>query len=374
MKQTGAPVIPGISDITDGYFVPQGRKIPPAVIEASGAPVIDSAVYRRGILWPAEFQDPRELGRVERLRGRWLYAGEYWPHFGHFLFESLSRLWAFPHVAENLDGILFARPASVPSGGFPEDGFHRRLLRLVEADVPVKLLDRPVQVERMFVPRQGCALGPLAAGTPEFRSFIRHHFQKAVTPRADKRVYISRSGYRLRRGGVFAEHRIENMLKASGYTMFSPETVSVTDQIATYLGAEQIVALDSSALHVVGFTARADQDIAMVLRRVTGGDDLVPQLAGFTGRAPLVLDHIAGFYVRGDTKNPTWAYFADLDIAALGRDLHQGGLIDNGDAWQNLTDPQRERAVAAYEKRLKTTLSYDPRETGEPEEDKRQVA
>jgi hypothetical protein len=236
----------------------------------------------------------------------------------------------------------------------------------VGADLPVVILDEPCAVDELIVPRQGCGMGALSAGTPEFRDFIRDTFRKVPAREGAERVYLTRAGYDLRRGGIFAESHLEALLKDEGYVVFAPERASIEEQIATYLGARQIVGPDSTALHVVGFAARPEQEIAIVLRRTEGAVDMLPQLVGFTGQRPLVADCITGFLDRRTFKVATWGRFAELDFEVLGRTLAGAGFIADPVPWVNLRFRKRRRVLADYEQRLACTFTYTRRTHAEP--------
>jgi len=306
------------------------------IVDGLGAPVADAALHRLGTLLQPEMVDVAEVQIAEKLSGTWLYAGDFWPHFGHFLFESVSRLWAIDHLDQPIDGLIFSSPKPNTALECKDPSFQRDMLRRVGADLPVRILSQNTQVENLIVPRQGCGLGPLAVGTPEFRDFIRDKLRGKIKPNAAKKVYISRLGYRLRRGGLFAESRIEHNLKMEGYQSFSPERVPLDEQIATYMGAEKIVSSDSTALHVVAFLAKEDQDIAILLRRKEGAKDILPNIVGCTGKLPLVIDRIKAFHSRDNLRHPNWSTFAELDFEMVGKDLHAGGFIEAPEVWGNL--------------------------------------
>lgn len=50
----------------------------------------------------------QDLDLVQGQTGKYLYAGLFDPHFGHFMVECIHRLWAWRFCAGNYDGIVFA--------------------------------------------------------------------------------------------------------------------------------------------------------------------------------------------------------------------------------------------------------------------------
>ncbi|MEY8841626.1 DUF563 domain-containing protein [Cribrihabitans sp. XS_ASV171] len=326
------------------------------MVDRSGAPVLDATTYRLGRhLYPRAL-GPSEILEAEELRGTWLYAGDYWSHFGHFLFESLARLWVMEHLDLKLDGILYTWPRHGAPAVCREESFQRQLLRRCGADLPVRIVNRPTRAERLVVPRQGCGLGPMAAGTPEFRGFIRERLRAGMRPGPHRRLYLSRAGYWLRRGGHFDEERLAKLLANEGYHEFRPEKCTLDEQIEAYMGAEHIVAPDGSALHLVAFVAEPGQRVAVILRRHDGGKDIVPNLTGCMGRHPLVVNRIERFHRRSDLKNPNWNSFAELDIEGVGADLHREGFVTAPEHWQRIRHRRRQRLLAQYGARLSCTF------------------
>ena len=74
------------------------------VFDSGGKYLPEAEVWRNGrsmTLPPLSCPD-----QCEQLQGRWLWAGSLYDHFGHFLIESFSRLWAVCGAGQ-LDGILY---------------------------------------------------------------------------------------------------------------------------------------------------------------------------------------------------------------------------------------------------------------------------
>lgn len=339
-------VVPG------AMAVPPGRGAEATVVDAHGAPVVDAGTFRHDRYVPAQFVDRGQISPAQTQGGTWLFGGVFWLHFGHFLFETVSRLWAVDGLRGKIDGIAFFRAhAHRP----PPKIFHDILKRL-DVDLPITFIDAPMGFERLVVPRQGCGMGPLSAGTPAFRSFVQEKLHRIPPRQGAEKIYLTREGYRLKRGGIFAEGVLREKLEAEGYVSFAPEQHSFADQVATYLGARRILGPDSSALHLVGFAAPPEAEVGILLRRPGGERDMLPQLTGFMGRKPLVVDAIARLIRRDNERNPNWSMFAELDLQQLHRDLRDAGFIAGQVPWPALPRVLRKRLVAGYEKQLGGTF------------------
>lgn len=333
---------------------------PMGVFDANGRYVHEAVLWRGRPL----MVEPEPPEAVDRLPGRWIWGGVLLNHFGHFLTESLGRLWALQAVQGKVDGLVF-----VPKREAQDDGvelemqaFHRLFFDLAKVDVPIRILNRPTRVELLEVPGQGFGIGPMAAGTAVFRSFMAERFARDVAPVGSGRLYISRSGLSAQRGGILWEKRLEQLLEAEGYEIYHPQQHPLADQIARYKGARQIVALDGSALHLAAMTGMRDQQVAVIKRRDShASDTIVTHLAAFLGIVPDVIDVILQDWVRSDRKRADRFSIGELDFGALGRELGAKGYIDGGDNWPSLTPDEALSAIRDVEATLRRgKLTYTP--------------
>ncbi|MEM9012142.1 MAG: glycosyltransferase 61 family protein [Pseudomonadota bacterium] len=333
---------------SDGSVIPESRHVRNAPLPVRGSDV------------PVE--------AVDHLPGRHLFAGPYLSHFGHFFAEGISRLHAYRALRADIDGIVFI---GRQRGGDSEVGERAaEVLQVLGVNHPVRIIAQPTRVDALFVPDQGAGLGLLAGGTPATHAMFREAYAE-VTARPDgaARVLISRRYYGRMRGGVVLGGLLEENLEAQGYQSFAPERHSFAEQVATYKAARQIVGLDSSAFHVIATLGRADLDVGVILRRADGTKDLGPQLLGFTGRLPTIIDAIEEEFVReGAGQRRTWSRFAELDFPRLGRELQEAGLIDDLSVWQLPTPPLRQHFFDRYAKRFgKPLVPYRPAMAGDGE-------
>ena len=156
-------------------------------------------------------------GPPERHVGEAIYAGPLLPQFGHFLLESLARLWA-----------LRDAPAGLPILWHVVDPRLRPWQRDIFAMVGLDprrfvMIDRVTTVGRLLVP------------DPGFRIRLDCHPRQmaalAAVPARPldpaKRVWLSRSRLPPAKVGVEEEALLEDRLRAGGWTIFHPETASI---------------------------------------------------------------------------------------------------------------------------------------------------
>lgn len=296
------------------------------VVTDDGQDCLHASTWRDGI------RLTRPLAQASRpaavLKGRHLWGGLYYGHFGHFMTETMARCWAFDQPG--IDSILF-----VPKHDKLLDfqSYQTHFWTLLKVAPPERILREPVVVEQLLVPGQGFGLGRIALGTPEFRATMqRMAAELPVDP--PRRIYVSRTRFN-GRGGVLAERAIEDNLAAQGYTIMHPEKMSLPDQLRFYKSASHILGVDSSAFHIAAMVADPAKAIGFILRRDNKAhESIAAQVRGMTGRDPVVIDALAANWIDEGAVASNHLSWGELDFARLGRDLLEHGFIDAAVPWQ----------------------------------------
>lgn len=289
---------------------------------------------------------------VEKLEGHFLFAGMFYGHFGHFITETISRLWA---ANNDYDGVLFT-PKHPTLTHFKKP--HREIFEIFGIKCPTLVIKQPSLVETLTIPGQGFGLGDIAAGTEEFRNFLRETVGK-LPANGPEKIYISRTKY-IANGGLLAEAILEENLRRSGYVPVFPEQLSWKDQFALYRAARKIISLDTSALHMAGMAADPDKDIAVILRRNNAEHHSMRlQLRGMMGKDPLLINSlVAEYLVPG--KKPNHNSWGQVDFREIHATLLEHGYLDADAAWDIPSDEIIQADVAEAERRAKGSLAYTP--------------
>lgn len=349
-----------IVSVKDAIVAPPrdtGMIQPSGVFDASGAYIHEAVLWR-----DRQLMVPTDLPEVtDHLTGRWIWGGVLLNHFGHFLTESTGRLWAIDAVKGQVDGLVFM---SKREGGAEDvvKEYHKTFMDLMGVTLPIRIIAAPTRIDLLEVAGQGFGIGPLARGTAPFRQFVQSRFARSVTPAGPSRLYISRSELGALRGGILEEVRLEACLAACGYEIFHPQKHPMPEQIARYKAAEQVVALDGSALHLLAMVATDRQQVGIIKRRDSGATDgIVRHLEAFSGRAPLVIDTILQDWVRSDRSRADRFSFGELDFAALGRTLGAAGFVPSDTRWASLTPVESAAAMREIEAKLRRNkLTFQP--------------
>lgn len=289
---------------------------------------------------------------VKDLRGSYLFGGMFFHHFGHFITETIGRLWANNSL---FDGILMT-PKHANLTHFKRG--QRELLQMLGADTLPILISEPTLVERLTVPGQAFGLGSISAATPEFKKFIKEALRKTPASGPEK-IYISRTQYAAQ-GGILAEAALEKNLVLSGYEPVYPEKLSWKDQIALYRGAKKIISVDSSALHMVAMAAEPDTDVAVIVRRNNfEWDCMRRQLVSFIEKPPIIVNELIAEYVVSGKKSNHHSWGV-IDFPAVRKRLIENQLITDLAEWILPSDDFMRSEVREAQRRDKRLLVRSP--------------
>ncbi|MEP4035113.1 glycosyltransferase 61 family protein [Pseudophaeobacter sp.] len=315
---------------------------PAGVLYADGSYCPEAALWRKFRPISIEPEHPKKVR--ETLQGRWLWGGVLWAHFGHFLVESSSRLWALPNVEEDIRGIIFIPKR--PKVGKDVRGYHREYLSLFGTDLPIQVVDTPTRVEELVVPGQGFGLGKITVGTRKFRRTVHDRFATHVEAEGPEKIYISRSKLGLGKGGLLGEEQLETLLEAEGYEIFHPQEHSLTVQVARYKAAKKVIAADGSALHLFAMVGGAEQKVAMILRRSSGANNLLAKhVESFCKCNPVVIGGLRAEWVPEKAGKSNRLSFGELNHQVIGETLSQHGFISETAAWQVLSEDERNQIL-----------------------------
>ncbi|WP_299208155.1 glycosyltransferase family 61 protein [uncultured Tateyamaria sp.] len=227
---------------------------------------------------------------VDHLPGTHLYAGFGHTHFGHFMLESLVRLWALDHLETPPDGLVVPTRAHMHM----EPVLSGILTPVVDRfcdGIPLRIIRTPTQIDRLVLPTPGFGHGPWLTGTPEFRAYTQKRFAQIKVDGPEK-LYVSRTGLKRDHQRVDREDEIEAMMEEAGYFVFHPQKHPLETQLGVIRAARSIVGSDGSAFHLAPFAMRSDARAAIFMRRNRREmlSYLSTQMQSFAGPKPVVID------------------------------------------------------------------------------------
>jgi capsular polysaccharide biosynthesis protein len=324
------------------------------VLDAEGNFVANSITWRNTNQVNLEPPMPPEAEIVD-LEGSYMFAGLLFGHFGHFLVESICRIWAVEFLKDKIDGVIFVpkfqnRPQHVMN-------VYRPFLELLGVDMPVINIEDPTRVETLYVPQQGFGMFEMIEGAPEFRNFINKHAGKNVTPVGPEKIYVSRSALPPQRGSLLGEKRLEALLEEEGYTAFHPQKHSHEEQIAAYKAARCIISIDGSPLHLAALVGDGEQKIACIARRAGDLDKIFArQFKAFQGNEVTTISALVQNWIPETDNRPSRVSFGEVDFSEIYTALKSGGFIEGDTPWKAFTDEDRAEMMAELEAHQKVAF------------------
>ncbi len=243
-------------------------------------------------------------GTVETLSGTFFFLGQAHIHFGHFLLEGLSRLWALdllPPALRNEVRFLVYEPYLTP--------FARSFLaRLGIGEDRVVFAPPAARVENLIVP-------DIALRT---HRWVRPHMlpvwdRIAGPPVAagHPKVFLSRPPGSLR--DVENLQAVEDVFRARDYHVVYPEQLSLAEQIDLVRSARSIASFAGSQMYLCAFQATPGDNLVIAPRNFFLADDIM--IAGLRGHGLRV--------VFGDVVDIRPGHGWRCDIEALSRALDE---------------------------------------------------
>jgi hypothetical protein len=239
-----------------------------------GSYIAASGLVRDGVpvLGPAP-NAPEVPARA--ITGQTLYLGVCHNHYGHFLTETLSRLWFLePGGARRFDHVLIFPPADeLP-------GFVREVFAWLGIADQLLLLHKPTVLTQVWVPEPAVQL-PSHVHRQVAR-LPRLFAPQQNEPQTCQPLFISRSGLPLTGHArvVIGERAVEAALERSGARIFHPQRHSVAEQVHAFRRHRVIVSFAGTALHtmlmagggrqVLAYTARPVPRVFLKLDRALG--------------------------------------------------------------------------------------------------------
>lgn len=165
-----------------------------------------------------------------------IFGGVFFHHFGHFLLETLGRLW-FAKKHPHIPIIFIAHNAYILD-------FEKEILSLLEITNKIYFVDRQIKVNQLFIPEAGYCIPNTF--DESHRCFLSVY--KPGETISGKKIYLSRRHF----GGessITNEDELEKLVMEYGYTVVYPEEHSVSEQLELLGSAETVLAIEGSALH-----------------------------------------------------------------------------------------------------------------------------
>lgn len=259
-----------------------------------------------------------------------LFGGIMYNNYGHFLLESISRLWAYQYVKQFDPYILFYTYWGNPYYLNTKNYVYQALSGLNIPHEKVFFLEYAARIKTVFVPVQKYGYGFSKRPDELFMTFINSFKFPYSIPenyKNAKKIYVSRSKLPIGYGKPIGENLFEEYLISNGYAIFYPERYTLFQQLSVYAHAEKLIFCDGASIHTCILLPKLKAQVAIIARRVDErwpSIDITHQFEGYDQKV-LWVDAVEGQYQFG---LETWYACAVIDWYTVSNILHSGGFVD----------------------------------------------
>ncbi len=208
---------------------------------------------------------------ADRLRGDYLFGGYLFRHYGHFLIETLSRVYALKQCPPL--PILFS---STHRDILP---WQLEVFKLLGLRNEIVKLERPTMVDRLVMSTPAFVLPDVV-----HEAQIAALGAVAAPPLTDRKIWLARSSHI--GGGLLNEDTLHPLLKELGWEIVHPQFLPLRKQIALIASSARVAGLDGSAFHtaLLAREIRGCFDIFFLRNTTYHAYTRIAQMKGFTQR------------------------------------------------------------------------------------------
>lgn len=219
------------------------------------------AGYEKGdpLLDYAASYEPKEIDRSDETV---IFSGDLNNHFGHFIQDSMSRLW---YAAQNKDKNYKVAILKNAHWHWPESSlktsYHLKFLNLIGiSNDRILIIDRPTQFKRVIVPKQSIYWSE--GYNKDLASIVYDAARNRVAPKTDKRIYLSRTKFEEQE--IFNEKYFEKYFSNQGFKVIYPEQLPLEEQVAYMAGADEIACTYGTLSHWTMFARNKTRLISLL--------------------------------------------------------------------------------------------------------------
>jgi hypothetical protein len=272
-------------------YIPSGNGYPGGLFDTNGNP-IRQAISHRGDEVRLSGPIARDIDFANlplvKSNSPYFFIGEINPHFGHFLVESIARLWPLLHLSRAFTGnfLYFGQNSA---SALLNKGFIKSIFGVFSLNTEDFVAYRkPCRLKNVFIADPAFEIR--LQGSPLFRQSMQHIGDTLASDLADINntnqtpLYLSKSKLTKGLSGIVNETAIEDCLRKKGVDIWYPETVDLPTQIRELSSRKYIVGSVGSAFHTLIFCPGNKIISGCVLgKKVNSNYVIIDTLYGNTG-------------------------------------------------------------------------------------------
>lgn len=185
-----------------------------------------------------------------------VFAGIAYSHFGHFLVETMNRLWWIIKNNINNKRVVFLK----------NNSFDSSFIKLIELtgikEKNIIFLDVPTQFKKVEIPDQSLC-------------YFSYYHQEYIYPYQaimdnivagnDRKIYLSRTKF-IKKDCINEEY-FEDFYRELGFKIVYPEQLDIKEQISIVSGADEIVSTMGTVSHLALFAKKGAKIITLLRAR-----------------------------------------------------------------------------------------------------------
>lgn len=204
----------------------------------------------------------------EHIDEKVVYCGFFVKQWGHFLIESVSRLWYFLENDSTIDHYVF----------FLKDGENKTIsgnykefFQLLGVWNKLKFINKPTQFREVVIPQ--LSYGRMIYYSEQYKNIFQAISLAAPRPETElpSKIYLSRSKIKNIDKKEFGLTILDSYFQKNGYKILHPEQLTLTELIAYIDGADEIATLSGSLHHNLLF-AQDNKKIIIVERNILNNE------------------------------------------------------------------------------------------------------
>jgi hypothetical protein len=168
-----------------------------------------------------------------------IFLGAFHPHFGHFILESISRLWIFLESSYSDFEYVYISEKDISID-------YLKLIQLFGIDISkLRRITEPTTFSRIIIPEMSLCLH--SHYHLNYKKIINKITEKIPSIPSNKIYYLSRRN--IKNSRVFGEITIEYILKKLNVEFIYPESLSIIDLIHKLKSCKKIIAISGTNSH-----------------------------------------------------------------------------------------------------------------------------
>ena len=208
---------------------------------------------------------------VEKKQETVCYCGHLIYQWGHFLMDSVSRLWyCLDHNDEVDKYIFFVEEGNIKS----LSGNYKLFFELLGIWEKIEIIDKPTFYPNVVFPEKGY-IGGEVFSTNQIRLFDTiaqlAENKNALSDLVSKKIYFTRTKVKKAQKSDLGSEMLDDYFQKNGFEIISPETFSLVELICIIRNADVVASTGGSVCHNMLF-AKEGQKLIILERAVLNND------------------------------------------------------------------------------------------------------